>query len=149
MILPFDYIGYKRLSENKCFPNHRWYSNATWGKNGWMFSIRNVYKHFDMLWNISLNLTRCLSLLLFQIIENKVNRMTHELTLRPCLKSSQPINPSNIRRTAIPWKQKWWINVLNKSQVWVNDYCLTPIQQFLSYIMSLILNEMIMRSALY
>jgi hypothetical protein len=28
----FDYIGYKRLSENKRFPNHRWYSNATWGK---------------------------------------------------------------------------------------------------------------------
>jgi hypothetical protein len=26
MILPFDYIGYKRLSENKRFPNHRWYS---------------------------------------------------------------------------------------------------------------------------
>ena len=31
MILPFDYIGYKRLSENKRFPNHRWYSDATWG----------------------------------------------------------------------------------------------------------------------
>jgi hypothetical protein len=26
MILLFDYIGYKRLSENK-----RWYSEATWG----------------------------------------------------------------------------------------------------------------------
>jgi hypothetical protein len=31
MILPFDYIGFKRLSENKRFPNHRWYSDATWG----------------------------------------------------------------------------------------------------------------------
>jgi hypothetical protein len=31
MLLPFDYIGYKRLSENKRFPNHRWYSDATWG----------------------------------------------------------------------------------------------------------------------
>ncbi len=31
MILPFDYIGYKRLSENKRFPNHRWYSDATCG----------------------------------------------------------------------------------------------------------------------
>jgi hypothetical protein len=39
MILPFDYIGYKRLSENKRFPNHRWYSDATWGENGWMVSI--------------------------------------------------------------------------------------------------------------
>jgi hypothetical protein len=39
MILPFDYIGYKRLSENKPFPNHRWYSEATWGENGGMFSI--------------------------------------------------------------------------------------------------------------
>jgi hypothetical protein len=29
-----DYIGYKRLSENKRFPNHRWYSDATWGKMG-------------------------------------------------------------------------------------------------------------------
>ena len=32
-------IGYKRLSENKRFPNHRWYSDAIWGENGWMFSI--------------------------------------------------------------------------------------------------------------
>ena len=32
MILPFDYNGYKRLSENKRFPNHRWYSDATWGE---------------------------------------------------------------------------------------------------------------------
>jgi hypothetical protein len=24
-------IGYKRLSENKRLPNHRWYSDATWG----------------------------------------------------------------------------------------------------------------------
>jgi hypothetical protein len=39
MILPFDYIGYKRLSENKPFPNHRWYSEATWGENGGLFSI--------------------------------------------------------------------------------------------------------------
>ena len=39
MILPFDYIGYKRLSENKRFPNHRWYSDATWGGNGWRVSI--------------------------------------------------------------------------------------------------------------
>ena len=34
MILPFDYIGYKRLSENKRFPNHRWYRDATWGEMG-------------------------------------------------------------------------------------------------------------------
>ena len=34
MILPFDYIGYRRLSENKRFPNHRWYSDATWGEMG-------------------------------------------------------------------------------------------------------------------
>jgi len=34
MLLPFDYIGYKRLSENKRFPNHHWYSDATWGENG-------------------------------------------------------------------------------------------------------------------
>jgi hypothetical protein len=34
MILPFDYMGYKRLSENKRFSNHRWYSDATWGGNG-------------------------------------------------------------------------------------------------------------------
>ena len=40
MILPFDYIGYKRLSENKRFPNHRWYSDATWGGNGGMVSIQ-------------------------------------------------------------------------------------------------------------
>ena len=39
MILPFDYIGYKRLSENKRFPNHRWYSDATWGENVCKFSI--------------------------------------------------------------------------------------------------------------
>jgi hypothetical protein len=32
MIFPFDYIGYKRLSENKRFPNPRWYSDATWGE---------------------------------------------------------------------------------------------------------------------
>jgi hypothetical protein len=31
--LPFDHIGYKRLSENKRFPNQRWYSDATWGEN--------------------------------------------------------------------------------------------------------------------
>jgi hypothetical protein len=36
MILPFDYIGYKRLSENKRFPNHRWYSDATWGRGEWL-----------------------------------------------------------------------------------------------------------------
>jgi hypothetical protein len=30
MILPFDYIGYKRLSENKRLLNHRWYIDATW-----------------------------------------------------------------------------------------------------------------------
>ena len=34
MILPFDYIGYKRLSENKRFRNHRWYSDATWWEIG-------------------------------------------------------------------------------------------------------------------
>jgi hypothetical protein len=39
MILPFDYIGYKRLSENKRFPSYRWYIDATWEENGWMFSI--------------------------------------------------------------------------------------------------------------
>ena len=33
MILPFDYIGYKGLSENKRFPNHRWYSDTT-GEGG-------------------------------------------------------------------------------------------------------------------
>ena len=32
--IPFDYIGYNRLSENKRFPNHRWYSDATWGEMG-------------------------------------------------------------------------------------------------------------------
>ena len=32
--MPFDYIGYNRLSENKRFPNHRWYSDATWGEMG-------------------------------------------------------------------------------------------------------------------
>jgi hypothetical protein len=45
MIFPFDYIGYKRLSENKRFPNHRWYSDATWGEMGeWspLFSILAV-----------------------------------------------------------------------------------------------------------
>jgi hypothetical protein len=47
MILPFDYIGYKRLSENKRFPNNRWYSDATWGGGGmdeWspLFSILAV-----------------------------------------------------------------------------------------------------------
>jgi hypothetical protein len=26
--VPVDYIGYKRLSENKRFPNHRWYSDC-------------------------------------------------------------------------------------------------------------------------
>ena len=36
MILPFDYIDYKRLLENKRFPNHRWYSDATWGRGGWL-----------------------------------------------------------------------------------------------------------------
>ena len=35
MVLPFDYIGYKRLLENKRFPNHRWYSDATW-EGGWL-----------------------------------------------------------------------------------------------------------------
>jgi hypothetical protein len=44
MILPFDYIGYKRLSENKRFPNHRWYSDATWKGNGWIVSI--LYKQY-------------------------------------------------------------------------------------------------------
>jgi hypothetical protein len=34
MILPFDYIGYKHLSENKRFRNHRWYSDATWWEMG-------------------------------------------------------------------------------------------------------------------
>ena len=34
MILLFDYIGYKRLSKNKRFPNHRWYNDATWGETG-------------------------------------------------------------------------------------------------------------------
>ena len=43
MILPFDYIGYKRLSENKRFPNHRWYSDATWGENGLMVSITFMF----------------------------------------------------------------------------------------------------------
>ena len=52
MILPFDYIGYKRLSENKRLPNHRWYSDATWRGNGWMSSIASLA--IDI--NVSLNL---------------------------------------------------------------------------------------------
>ena len=73
MILPFDYIGYKRLSENKRFPNHRWYSNATWGENGWMVSIHNeqgihtVAKISKNTYNIcaddQLNKSRCLDVL--------------------------------------------------------------------------------------
>ena len=34
MILPFDYIGYKRLSENKRFRSNCWYSDATWREMG-------------------------------------------------------------------------------------------------------------------
>ena len=64
-VLPFDYIGYKRLSENKRFPNHRWYSDATWGGgggggwggggggggggDGWMVSIKTFYKVKDVV----------------------------------------------------------------------------------------------------
>jgi hypothetical protein len=52
MLLSFDYIGYKRLSENKRFPNHRWYSDATWGENGWMVSIQimNVFVESYKKW---------------------------------------------------------------------------------------------------
>jgi hypothetical protein len=42
MILPFVNIGYKRLSENKRFPNHRWYSNATWGEILDLKTLRNM-----------------------------------------------------------------------------------------------------------
>jgi hypothetical protein len=48
-VLPFDNIGYKRLSENKRFPNHRWYSDTTWGENGWMVSIKTFYKVKDVV----------------------------------------------------------------------------------------------------
>jgi hypothetical protein len=48
-LLPFDYIDYKRLSENKCFPNHRWYSDATWGENGRMVSIGLVVSNKKIL----------------------------------------------------------------------------------------------------
>jgi hypothetical protein len=34
MVLPFDYIGYKCLSESKRLRNHRWYSDATWWEMG-------------------------------------------------------------------------------------------------------------------
>jgi hypothetical protein len=54
MILPFDYIGYKRLSENKRFPNHRWYSDATWGENGWMVSIYSTRMCFAKFWSFYL-----------------------------------------------------------------------------------------------
>jgi hypothetical protein len=51
MILPFDYIGYKRLSENKCFPNHRWYSDATWGEGGeWVKVLHLQYFPFLLKW---------------------------------------------------------------------------------------------------
>ena len=53
MILPFDYIGYKRLSENKRFPNHRWYSDATWGENGWMVSIDQCDVALPSSWKIT------------------------------------------------------------------------------------------------
>ena len=48
MILPFDYIGYKRLLENKRFPNHRWYSDATYDfyANKWrMCSISSYFRN--------------------------------------------------------------------------------------------------------
>jgi hypothetical protein len=47
MILPFDYIGYKRLSENKHFPNHRWYSDATWGEMSEGITLQK-YNFFDL-----------------------------------------------------------------------------------------------------
>jgi hypothetical protein len=34
MILPFEYIGYKRLSENKRFPNHVGTATPPGGKMG-------------------------------------------------------------------------------------------------------------------
>ena len=43
MILPFDYIGYKRLSENKCFRNHRWYSDTTRWEMGECCPFENIY----------------------------------------------------------------------------------------------------------
>jgi hypothetical protein len=54
MLLPFDYIGYKRLSENKRFPNHRWYSDATWGENGeWSPLYRHSATFFLLqLWEL-------------------------------------------------------------------------------------------------
>ena len=58
MILPLDKIGYKRLSENKRLPNHRWYSDATWVENGWMSSIIQAYQNEnDILQYIVLNYT--------------------------------------------------------------------------------------------
>ena len=57
MILPFDYIGYKRLSENKRFRNHRWYSNASWWEKGWMSSIKkNIVLIIIKVYSLSLGL---------------------------------------------------------------------------------------------
>jgi hypothetical protein len=47
MILPYDYIGYKRLSENKRFPNHRWYSDPPGGK---MAECSPLQKNLKILW---------------------------------------------------------------------------------------------------
>ena len=47
IILPFDYIGYQRLSENKRFPNHRWYSDATCGG---MAECSPLQKNLKIIW---------------------------------------------------------------------------------------------------
>ena len=54
MILPFDHIGYKRLSENKRLCNHRWYSDATWREKGWMLSISACCQYFHTKGNKSI-----------------------------------------------------------------------------------------------
>jgi hypothetical protein len=62
MVLPFDYIGYKRLSENKRFPNHRWYSDATLGENGWMVSI---VKQLEKEKHSNFNVKNCVVMLIY------------------------------------------------------------------------------------
>ena len=48
----FDYIGYKRLSENKRFPNHRWYNDATWGEMGEWSPLSSVNQSLSMLFGV-------------------------------------------------------------------------------------------------
>jgi hypothetical protein len=62
MVLPFDYIGYKRWSENKRFPNHRWYSDATLGGNGWMVSI---VKQLEKEKHSNFNVKNCVVMLIY------------------------------------------------------------------------------------